>query len=183
MRRQVKDFLKGKRLLLAGGALVVVGVAGGALFLMQSERTLPPNESFSEPVELSDLTLRGLDNNPVAFSRKSGSVRVIGIFASWCPYCAEHLRVLSDFAREHGDVEVVAVNRAEQYEVAHAYLRENSADNVTLLLDPEDTYYHSVGGQAMPEVVIADTSGTILSHLRGPVTKERLEEAYRASVQ
>ncbi len=162
-------------------SILIVVLSGLGLMLISRDEPVPVNNEL--PVELSDLTLRNLENEVVEFSHRSSRVRVIGIFASWCPYCREHLVVLSQFARTHSDVEVVAVNRAEPYEVARAYLTDVGADNLTLLLDPDDAYYKSVGGRAMPEIVIADTRGSILTHLRGPISSEKLEEAYLSSVQ
>ncbi len=182
LRKIISHLRKRPLLAIGAGACVVVTCAGLGLLLL-APRDQVREQVLETPVELSDLALRGLQNEPVNFSQKSDHVRVIGIFASWCPYCKNHLRMLSDFAREHTEAEVVAVNRAEQYEVARAYLDGAGAEGLTLLLDPTDSYYHSVGGKAMPEVVIADKSGRILTQLRGPMSREALEEAYRTSVE
>lgn len=110
-------------------------------------------------------TLEGSTTN---VSDYLGNIIVVTTWASWCPSCATELPKLSSLAGEYDQVSFLAINRAEQRTTAERFLRSvNATSGVELILDPEDRYFNSIDGYAMPETLIYNQNGDIVLHIRG----------------
>lgn len=123
-----------------------------------------------------------MQGNAVALDTYVGDIIVANSWASWSPKSATELPRLVSIAEEFGDAEIViiGVNRAEPRSTAERFLRSiGVSDEVKLVLDPDDRYYESIGGYAMPETLIYDRQGEIVFHQHGTVSAEVL----RANIQ
>ena len=132
-----------------------------------------------------DFTLQDYEGNEVTLTSFSGMVRIVNLWASWCPFCVDEL---SEFARiaEHyeGLVEVFAVNRAEPPSIARAFSDAiEGSEHIHFVLDPEDSYFAQIGGFAMPETLFIDREGNIRLHKRGPMQFEEIEAALKPLLQ
>jgi thiol-disulfide isomerase/thioredoxin len=119
-----------------------------------------------------------IDGNPVAIDENLGSVLVVSSWASWCPSCAEQLPDLALLGEEFADrdVKVLAINRAEPKTTAVAFLKSiRATEGLQLVLDPDDRFYASIDGYAMPEILFYDPQGSVVFHQRGIMTYEQLK--------
>lgn len=118
-----------------------------------------------------------LTGNPVALQDEVQGVLVINVWASWSPDSATELVDLARLAETYQDqVSIVAINRAEPASTAERFLREVGATAaMRLVLDPDDSYYRSIGGYAMPETIIYDTAGEVVHHQRGRISYDEME--------
>lgn len=116
-----------------------------------------------------------LDGAPVDIVSNEGEIIVVTAWASWCPSCTTELPKLSTVANDFSDVRFLAINRAEPQTTAERFLRTvNATSGIELLLDPEDRYYGTIDGYAMPETVIYDETGAIVERYRGEVPEPAL---------
>lgn len=160
-------FLRRNRLLLLG-LLILVMIAGGVYWWFFSL----PEESADTFTGEYELILEDYDGNPVELAEYKRDLLVAHVWASWCPYCGEELQNLMRLKDEYGDtVRIIAVNRAEPEAEAKAFTRSLGIDPsaVELLLDPEDSFFKSIGGYAMPETIFINARGEIIYHQRGPM--------------
>lgn len=125
-----------------------------------------------------ELALQNYVGDEVRLSSFQHAPLVVFTYASWCPFCAEELERLSRIQEEYGDrITVVAVNRAETLTEAKAFTDGlNNVQNILYLLDPEDAYFKSVNGYAMPETVFIKSYGKIFTQHRGPLKDEQLRK-------
>lgn len=158
--------------------LAVLLIAAGGLAYYLTQRGAVMNDPLSLRSLEDQVALTDFEGNPVSLKEYRGSVLIVNLWASWTPFSITELPLLATLVAEYNNEEVrfIAVNRAEPVLQAQAFLNTISGvDALTLLLDPGDTLYKSLGGFAMPETVVYDARGVVVAHLRGPVTADQLK--------
>lgn len=149
------------------GCLVAL-LAGGVYWWFFSL----PEESAETFTGEYELVLKNYEGDEIQLSEYKRELLVVHIWASWCPYCGEELQNLMRLKDEYGDdVRILAVNRAEPEAEAKSFTQSLGIDPmaVELLLDPDDEFFKSVGGYAMPETIFINARGEIIYHQRGPM--------------
>jgi thiol-disulfide isomerase/thioredoxin len=119
-----------------------------------------------------------LSGNTVNFDDHLGKVLVINTWASWSPDSARELPELVTLVGQYSDqrIEIVAINRGESRETAQRFLQTvGVSESLKLILDPEDKFYKSIQGYAMPETIVYDQKGNIVYHARGAVKMNELQ--------
>ncbi len=119
-----------------------------------------------------------LDGNPVDLLEFKGKILFINSWATWTPFSRDELLSFRALKAEFNDrIQIIAMNRMEKPATARAFVDSLGIDNgITFLLDPDDHFYKSVGGFAMPETIVYDTEGNIVLHTRGPITLDEMRE-------
>lgn len=153
---------------------VAAFIAGGLLwYFVFMPEPLPEEATFEDEFA---LTLTDYDGKDVALSEFEGSVLVVYLFASWCPYCGDEMRALSELKSRYGDeVTILAVNRAEPLVDAKTFTDALGISGIVFLMDKEDALYKDIDGYAMPETVFITDDGEVLFHQRGPIKIPELE--------
>ena len=156
---------------LAVGAAGVLWwfAAGGATVTERTEDAAPARDKGPA------FLLEDLRGERVSSSAFAGRVRVINVWASWCPFCAKELADFDALQRELGErVVFLAINRAEPAVDARAFLEKTLGKDYALrvLLDPSDSFYKTIGGFAMPETLFLNADGETVLHKRGPLSRE-----------
>ena len=105
---------------------------------------------------------------------------IVFSWATWSPYSEQEFRDLLALKSKHGnEVQIVAINRGEPLAEAKAFTDKlHMGDAIVLLLDPEDAYYKSIGGYAMPETLFISPSGDATLHQRGPLGAAEIESGF-----
>ena len=125
---------------------------------------------------LPSFSLETYEGEVVSNSDIEGVV-VVNSWASWCPFCVKELPDFVSLQEEYDEITVVAINRRESLAVAKGYTdRHDISDGLVYLLDPDDSFYRSIGGFSMPETLFVRIDGTIALHKRGPLTLEEMRE-------
>jgi thiol-disulfide isomerase/thioredoxin len=163
-----------KAFVIISVAALVVAAAFSYLFF-GSAGPKSDDETFAEEF---GLVLKDYNGNDVRLSEFRRKVLIVYAWASWCPYCGEELKNLAQLKRAYGDeVQILAVNRAEPLPDAKGYTDGlGVAQDLVLLMDPNDTLYKDIGGYAMPETIFIDEQGAITFHQRGPIQLAAVEE-------
>jgi thiol-disulfide isomerase/thioredoxin len=107
---------------------------------------------------------------------------VVYSWASWCPACQADLVELDELAGTlGGEVKVLAVNRQERDTRAQSFLSTiPELQHLEVILDPADKFFNTVGGYAMPEVLVFDQSGNVVRHDRGALRVNEIRETVQA---
>lgn len=137
--------------------------------------------SKSSPNALPSFALEDYEGNIVRSTDFTDKPLVLNAWAGWCPFCVQELPDFAKAQEEFKDqVVIVAINRAEKAGVAKSFTDGlKVTDKLIFLLDPDDSFYRSIGGFSMPETLFIDKSGNIVEHKRGPLTQDEI----RAKVQ
>lgn len=159
--------------------VVIVSIAAvGALVTSHVKETARRESSALAQIQQGE-TLPYTDFEGAAFDLEQyrGKVLVVNSWASWSPLSRDELTMLALLKQKYADIlQVVAINRMESKAVAEAFIAAiGKPEGVVFLLDPNDTFYLSIEGFAMPETVVYDTEGNKVVHRRGSLTREEIE--------
>ena len=129
-------------------------------------------------VKAPDFSLQDYSGQTVSLADFVGTPLVINSWAAWCPFCKKELPDFAAAQKEFGEqVVIIAIDRAESLEVSKKYSDELGAtDDLIFLLDPDDSFYQSIGGFSMPETIFVDRDGFIREHKRGPMELDEMRE-------
>ena len=123
--------------------------------------------------------------NEVNLEQYVGKVLIVHSWASWSPFSQNELRLLSEIALQHvgQEVQIVAINRGEDVQVAQQYLISiGVAEEIVLVVDPDDQYYKNIGGYTMPETILYSKEGEIVQHIRGQLQLDALLASVQAQL-
>lgn len=152
--------------------------------LLTERNNNPARKALSVPADSSPYT--DLAGNAVSLTDYIGTVIVVNSWASWSPDSVSELKLLAAVAGEYpqGEVQVLAINRAESAVTAERFLKHIGAfTDVLLVLDPDDRYYASIAGYAMPETVFYDATGNVVQHAHGVLTEELLRSSITKALE
>lgn len=160
--------------------LVAIAATGAFLFGPSDHRDMQSNqvtnESKSNAEQFSGFSLKDYSGKVVQGVQFQGKPLVVNSWASWCPFCKAELPAFADVQDQlKGQVIIVAIDRGESLDVAKQYSDSVGATRrLVLLVDPEDSFYKSIGGFSMPETIFVDKNGNIQYHKRGPMDKQEI---------
>lgn len=159
-------------------ALVIISV-----LIFSSGRSPKVNQTSQQPSvhqtpKALNFQLQDYNGTMVKPSDFTGKALVINSWAAWCPFCKKELQDFAALQKEFRDnVVIIAIDRAEPLEVAKRYSDELGVMNeLVFLLDPEDSFYQSIGGFSMPETIFVDAQGFIRAHKRGPMELDEMRQ-------
>ncbi|MAG11281.1 MAG: hypothetical protein CMI52_00530 [Parcubacteria group bacterium] len=156
---------------------LIVGILFAAFVYFKSRGSVE-EYAGSDMQQMPSFSFWDLNGNAVSSVDLIGTPLVVNSWAAWCPFCKKEL---PDFAQVQDDFEddviFVAINRGESLEVAQTYSDElGVAGRMMMLLDPDDSFYKSIGGFSMPETLFVNRDGFIVSHRRGPMDVQEITE-------
>ena len=124
-----------------------------------------------------DLALEGHEEEIITLRNLDGPL-VINSWASWCTFCKQELIDFKNLQEKFDDsVTIIAINRAESKEKSKEYTAQLGVEGSLLFLsDPDDSFYKSIDGFTMPETIFIDSSGELVSHKRGVMSFNEIEE-------
>ena len=161
--------------------IIVLVIMIGAFFTYSileknSVKNAPAYDALTTDEESAEFT--DLEGNEVTLIDELGNILIVTSWASWSPQSKDDLVLLGSLVDDYGDtISVVAINRAEDKDTSERFLKHIGVEEkVQLVLDPDDSYYDSIDGYAMPETIIYDKEGEVVLHVRGPMVEERVKE-------
>lgn len=162
--------------------IAVIVIAGGLFLFGRSGPGAPSAPAIgvaqNGAEQFQGFSLKDYSGNIVKSSDFKDKPLVINSWASWCPFCRQELPDFAAVQKEFGDkVRIIAVDRGESLDVAKKYSdSQGTTGQLVFLLDPDDSFYKSIGGFSMPETVFVDKHGAIQYHKRGPMGKEEIAQ-------
>lgn len=167
-------------------AAVAIALLLGTFLFSKFFFVIPPktqnDQTFSNEFNLVLKDYSGNDVHLYSFRRQ---LIVAYSWASWCTYCADEMNNLAKLKQTYGDkIQILAINRAEPLPDAKSFTDKlNTGKDITLLMDPSDSFFKSISGYAVPETVFIDTNGNIVYHQRGPIDMTSLTDRIKQLVQ
>lgn len=117
--------------------------------------------------QLPSVQLKNIDGKTVdtATLSNDGKPFVISFFATWCKPCNRELKAIHDVYPDWQDetgMRLVAVSIDEAQNAQKVKpLVDSEGWEYEVLLDPNSDFFHAIGGQQVPFVVIVDGNGKI----------------------
>jgi thiol-disulfide isomerase/thioredoxin len=100
-----------------------------------------------------------------------GRVVLINLWATWCAPCRKEMPDLAQLQKDYGgdDFEVVAISvDLKGAEASSAFLKEVSADNLALYVEPTTRIMKKLGAIGLPVTILIDREGGEIGRLLGP---------------
>lgn len=129
--------------------------------------------------EISALGFLDLENNPYEIEKLSNEVIILNTWSTSCSFCIAELPHFTELQEMYGNkIAVLAINRDEQLETQFEFFKNTGIDREGLvyLQDKDDEFYYYINGIGMPETVFIDETGEIVTHIKGPMTVEKMKE-------
>lgn len=167
-------------------AVVAVILVSGVWFGLQKNTGMQERGvSESSDERIPDISLKNYEGNDIRLTDFSGKPLVVNSWAVWCPFCVKELADFALVQKEFGErVAIIAIDRAESRDAAKEFTDGiGVTDDLTFLLDPNDSFYQSIGGFSMPETLFVKADGAIHFHKRGPMTIEEIRQRTQELVQ
>lgn len=90
------------------------------------------------PGELPPFTARDLEGNAVPSSQFDGAVRIVDVWATWCPPCRMEIPHFIELTNRYPELKVVGISVDDGPEVVQEYMQEAGV-NYTMLMDDGTT--------------------------------------------
>ncbi|MEK7636083.1 MAG: TlpA disulfide reductase family protein [Patescibacteria group bacterium] len=157
--------------------IIVTAVLVSVFFVLRREYlsstgdATTPTKQEAQSEKAPNFSLQDYNGKTVNLADFIGKPIVLNSWAGWCPFCRKELPDFVTAQKEFGDkVVIVAINRQESLATAKGYTdTQGTSNDLIFLLDPDDSFYKSIGGFSMPETLFIDKNGAIIIHKRGPM--------------
>jgi cytochrome c biogenesis protein CcmG/thiol:disulfide interchange protein DsbE len=173
---------------LLGWATLSAG-KGTSLVARIAAGEAPPAPSFSLEVSWPRAETwpvaarRRLADGRLDLRELRGSPVVLNFWASWCIPCRDEAPVLNASARAHsGEVVFLGVNVQDLESDALAFSREFDTPYVSVR-DRGNRTYEDYGLTGVPETYYLDSTGRIIAHVPGAISRASLEEGIAQAIR
>ncbi|MEO0729381.1 MAG: TlpA disulfide reductase family protein [Pseudomonadota bacterium] len=126
---------------------------------------------FKQPEALPEFTFKGAEGQDLTFADWKGRVVLVNLWATWCAPCRKEMPDLAALQTELGgdDFEVVAISLDRgSADKPRAFLKEVSAEALTLYHDPTARIGNRLNAIGLPATLLLDRSGREIGRLIGP---------------
>lgn len=176
------------KFLVVIGIIIVAAVGWFVLFRTGKNQAPSPTSQATPNVEegkAPDFHLQDYNGKTISLADFAGKPIVINSWASWCPFCRQELPDFATVQKELGDkVIIIAIDRQESLATAKSYTdAQGTSNSLIFLLNPNDSFYKSIGGFSMPETIFVDKSGNIVDHKRGPMDVNEIRQRIKKIIQ
>ncbi|CAB4789813.1 MAG: redoxin domain-containing protein [Actinobacteria bacterium] len=103
----------------------------------------------------------------------NGNRLVVSLWSTWCVPCRRELPQLQQFAVEHQDVSVVAVNLGDKLDSVAAYADEIGL-TMPVVIDSEGRISSALGVTSVPSTIVIDSHGKVIATHVGEITADEL---------
>jgi cytochrome c biogenesis protein CcmG/thiol:disulfide interchange protein DsbE len=100
-------------------------------------------------------------------------VLVVSLWSTWCVPCRRELPQLQQYALEHPEVSVVAINLGDKPESVSQFAKEIGL-NMPILIDSEGRISSSLGVTSVPATLIIDSKGVVIATHLGEISSTDL---------
>ena len=157
-----RDFLPGRRLVLAGVA-AAIGLPATAWAEIPKSLATGAMERFKParpPKPMPDLEFLDADDKPLRLANLTGKARLINLWATWCGPCVAELPQLDAIAASHPGLRVLTVNQdTQKLEAVAPFLKAHGVTHLEPWLNPDNSLTFQFGAETLPATVLYDSAG------------------------
>lgn len=162
--------MKHWRYFLPLGIFLALSIA--LLVLLGQQQTLITIAKEDHPRPLPEFSLPNVKGDAPFMRKEIRGYAVINIAASWCTACKIEQPALAKLANQ---VSVYGVMWKDKPQVARMWLKREGNPFKKVGLDEDGRFAVDIGLTGVPETLLIDPNGMIISHIRGPVTEENMQ--------
>lgn len=183
---EVLNFFKNRKKLMP----ILVKIGASILLIMgfysfyqgiTGLKTQQKQEASNTSVQSYTFTLNDLEGNRYRLDDFKGKPIVVNYFATWCGYCQEEIKVLSELAKEYPDVQFIGVLEVtnETDSALKTYL--DSADlPYLILIDKGASVGNNWGVSGYPTTFFINSDYTFYGSYPGYATKDNFIKAIQS---
>ncbi|MDR0274497.1 MAG: DsbE family thiol:disulfide interchange protein [Burkholderiaceae bacterium] len=127
---------------------------------------------------LPQLGSKAADGEPIGPAQLRGKARLVNVWASWCPVCADEQPALIELGktlRAQGRADqLISINYKDKTSDATAWLRRHGNPFATTLVDADGRMGIELGVYGAPETFLIDAQGIIVWKHAGEITPDRI---------
>lgn len=154
----------------------IAGLFAAGMFLDSDGKEVPTALRGEPAPEMTLTDLPGLD--PVtAEALRSGELKLVNFWASWCGPCRVEHPNLEALAEE--GVQIYGINYKDNAEDALRFLDQLGNPYVAVSADPGGANALDWGVTGVPETFVVDAEGIVVTRIGGPLTTQTLEQRLR----
>lgn len=124
------------------------------------------------------LQLQAPDGTPLALQQFAGKPLLVNFWATWCPPCVRELPLLSNFAQEHHNVQVLGLAVDQSEPVQKFLARQPVAFPVAMAGAGGSTLTRTLGNinGGLPFSILFDAGGIVKQRKIGEVSTTELQQ-------
>ncbi len=122
------------------------------------------------PAALPALTVRDLDDAPVALDRFKGKVVLLNFWATWCAPCVKEMPGLDRLAARIGPDKLAVVALSLDGPTrprVKPFIRDKGLASMHILLDTDRAAFKALGVAVLPTTLVIDAGGREIGRLQG----------------
>ena len=175
MAHPQRDFLPGRRLVLAGGlaALALPAFSGRAVAGLKPDMVKGAMERFkitATPKALPDLEIQNADDKPMKLSELRGKVVLLNFWATWCTPCVKEMpsldRLQAALPKDKYVVVPLSIDGPTKPKVAPFY-KDQKLTNLGIYFDKGRKAMQGLDVTLLPTSILVDAKGRELGRIEG----------------
>jgi thiol-disulfide isomerase/thioredoxin len=175
-----RDFLPGRRLILAG-ALAAIALPATARAEIPKSLVTGAMARFKParpPKPMPDLEFLDADDKPLRLANLTGKARLVNLWATWCAPCVKEMPSLDKLQAEMGKDKFVvlplSLDGPSRAKVAPFYADRKLA-NLGIYFDKGKKVLGAVDVSVLPTSILVDAQGRELGRLEGDADWDKPE--------
>jgi len=127
------------------------------------------------------FSLVDLNGREHELSSYKGKAVVMDFWAVFCPPCRKELPILDKLAEKYESrgLVFITINGSEPKGKISDFLKANSLERMTVLLDPDGKVSRSYDVRFIPQLVIVDKNGIVANVIIGLTEEEQLDKEFQ----
>ncbi len=175
MAHPQRDFLPGRRSVLAGGiaAVALPLLAGRAIAGVKPDMAKGSMERFklaAQPKALPDLEIQNADDKPMKLSDFKGKVVLLNFWATWCTPCVKEMpsldRLQAAFPKDKFLIVPLSIDGPTKPKVAPFY-KDQKLANLGIFFDKGRKTMQGLDVTLLPTSILVDAKGRELGRIEG----------------
>ena len=175
MAHPQRDFLPGRRSVLAGGiaAVALPLLAGRAIAGVKPDMAKGAMERFklaAQPKPLPDLEIQNADDKPMKLSDFKGKVVLLNFWATWCTPCVKEMpsldRLQAAFPKDKFVIVPLSIDGPTKPKVAPFY-KDQKLGNLGIYFDKGRKTMQGLDVTLLPTSILVDAKGRELGRIEG----------------